>query len=150
MTPSIQPQLAACLANILRIATALVPQPNWYTLHVEGYIVGSLTEVKTWYTLPGAETRFEYDAFDLDYINEDSDNNEIGNFVEQIRELTYDPARGAWYTVVLDFYRHGPQPSMRYNYYDQPNFSRSVPLTFYQKDLKVFPRPDLTLPDWLK
>ena len=150
MTSSIQPQLADCLTNILRIATALVPKSDWHTLHVEGCIVGSLTEVRTWYTLPGVETRVEYDTFDLNYINEDSDNNEIGNFVEQIRELTYDPIRGAWYTVLLDFDRRGPQPNMHFNYYDQPNFSSPVPLTLYSKDLKVFPRPVQTLPDWLK
>lgn len=150
MSTSPQPALTTCLANILRIATALVPKSNWHTLHIDGYIVGSITEVKSWYTLSALETRIEYNTFDLDYINEDSDNNEIGNFVEQIRELTYDPARGAWYSVSIDFYSSGIQPSVRYNYYDQPNFSTPVPLTLYKKDLKVFPQPAQTLPEWLK
>lgn len=150
MSSSTQPQIKSCLANILRIATALVPEPNWNTLHIEGYIVGSITEVKSWYTIPGTDTRMEYNTFDLDYINEDSDNNEIGNFVEQLRELTYEPARGAWYTVAIDFYRNGLQPSVRYNYHDRPAFSNPVPLTHYKQDLKVFPRPTQTLPDWLQ
>ena len=150
MPASIQPTLTTCLTNILRIATTLAPKSNWHTLHIDGYIVGSITEVKSWYTLPSSETRIEYNTFDLDYINEDSDNNEIGNFVEQLRELTYDPARGAWYTVAIDFYRSEIQPSVRYNYYDQPDFSSPVPLTLYKKDLKVFPRPAQALPEWLR
>lgn len=150
MPTSVQLQLESILAHVLRIATDLVPDKQWDMLHIEGYIVGSITEVKSWYTVTSAGARIEFDTFDLEYINEGSDDNEIGTFVEQMRELTYDPARGAWYTVFIDFYRNGLQPSVRYNYYDLPDFSRPMPLTLYKKDLKVFPRPDQTLPDWLR
>jgi hypothetical protein len=150
MPSSAPSQLAASLTNILRIATALIPEPNWHTIHIEGSIVGSMTEVKTWYTLKDSTDRIPFDTFNLAYINEDSKNNKIGTFVEQMRELTYDPARGAWYTILIDFYRNGVQPSVSYNYYDQPSFGLPVPLSIYKKDLKVFPRPTSAIPEWLK
>ena len=150
MPTSIQPQLTSCLTNILRIATALVPESNWRTLYLEGYIVGSITEVKSWYTTTDTGSRIEYDTFNLEYINEDSNNNEIGNFVEQMRELTYDPVRGAWYTVAIEFYHNNSQPIVRYNYYDLPKFDVAVPFALYKKDLNVFPRPVHLMPDWLK
>ena len=143
-----QPQIESCINNIHRIATTLVPDKEWYMLHIEGCIVGSITEIKSWFTLLGSENKTSFDSFDLAYVNDDVDNNQIGGFVEKLREATYEPTMGAWYTVSVDFYKFGSPPVVHYNYYDMPAFSQSIPVKFFQKDLKVYPR-SAALPDWM-
>ncbi|UYZ63416.1 hypothetical protein [Hymenobacter weizhouensis] len=144
-----QKEIDFCLTQILRIATTLVPEKNWNLLRIEGYIVGSVTETRSWYTISNNDEEIEYSTFDLDYINEDSDNNAIGNFLEQIRELTYDATRGAWYTIEIRFYKDGRTPTVRYDYYNQPAFEEPIPIALYKQDLKVYPRPAKSIPEWL-
>nr|GFD13731.1 hypothetical protein [Tanacetum cinerariifolium] len=142
-------KLDNCLAQILRIATDLVPDKAWSTLHLECAIVEAVTEVKSWYTVAGSAERIEYDTFDLDYVNEDADANDIGLFVAQLRDLTADTVKGAWYTVSIEFHRNSPRPTIHYNYYDKPAFGHPLPLALYKKDLKVYPRATQHIPDWL-
>lgn len=142
-------KIDSCLAQILRIGTAMVPEKNWYSIYIECHVVESITEVKSWYTIHKEGYRIEYDTFDLDYINEDANNNEIGQFVAQMRDLTANPIRGAWYMISIEFYRNGLPPIIQYNYHDKPIFSIPVPLALYKKDLKVYPRAPQHIPDWL-
>ncbi|RZJ56892.1 MAG: hypothetical protein EOO55_04435 [Hymenobacter sp.] len=142
-------QLADCLAQIFRIATALLPDKAWNTLYLECSIVEAITEVKSWYTVAGSAERIEYDTFDLDYINEDADNNDMGLFIAQLRDLTADAVKGAWYTAIIEFHRNSPKPTIQYNYHDKPFFSQSLPLALYKKDLKVYPRASQHVPEWL-
>lgn len=143
-----QQQIDFCLEQILRIATTLVPEKNWSSIHIEGYIVESITEVKSWYVSQKSETRIEFENFDLEYINEDNENNDIGNFVAKLRELTYHPHKGAWYTISIDFSQN-TKPLVAYNYLDAPAFEEPLPVSIYKKDLKVFPRPTEAIPGWL-
>ncbi|MBB4601811.1 hypothetical protein HNQ93_002620 [Hymenobacter luteus] len=137
-----------CLEQIFRITKALAPENNWSSIYIEGYIVGSITEVKSWYVLQNTETRIEFETFDLDYINEDTKNNNIGNFIEKLRELTYHPNKGAWYTISIE-YTQNNKPLTAYNYSDIPAFEEPLPLAIYKKDLKLFPRPTEAIPSWL-
>lgn len=143
-----QQQIDFCLEQIFRVAAELVPEKDWNAIYIEGYIVESITEVKSWYIGKKTETKIEYDTFDLDYINEDNENNDIGNFIIKLRELTYHPYKGAWYTITIDFVQN-VKPLVTYNYLDAPAFDEPLPLSMYKKDLKIFPRPTESIPSWL-
>ena len=145
-----QQNTKSCLDQILRIAAELVPNKEWHTLFIEGSILGSSTAVKSWYSVVGTDIRVEFSLFDLDYINQDNDNNMVGNFIEQLREVTYEAARGAWYIVEISFHKNVEQPIVQYNYYDAPRFRRPMSIDAYKKDLKVYPRPAHLMPDWLQ
>lgn len=145
-----QQKIQVCLNHILRIAQTLVPDKEWHTLYIEASILGSVTAVKAWYSTTQSSSRTEYSLFDLDYINEDNENNMVGTFVEQLRDMTYDPARGAWYIAHISFHKNIAAPVIEYNYFDEPKFRRPMPPAAYKNDLKVYPRPAHLIPNWLQ
>lgn len=147
---SVSHEIAACLTYMRRILTDQVPEPNWRRITAEAYVVGTVTEVKSWYTPAGSEQAVEFDNFDLDYVNEDQELHDMGRFVTELRELTYAPERGAWYTASLAFYADRAAPTVHYNYHEQPAFYRALPLSYYRKDLQLYPRPAPLVPDWLQ
>lgn len=145
-----QEDIKKSVAQIQRIVQHLVPNNSWYNIHFEGYIVGTVTEVKAWYTVLGSEEMIEFNAFNIDYINEDAANNSCGIFVEKIREEMYDKSIGSWYTIMIDFYKKDIAPICKFNYSDIPKFEEPLPLSIYKKDLLRFPRPIASIPSWLQ
>lgn len=67
----------------------------------------------------------------------------------ELRRLTYDPARGAWFSV--RYLLNAPSEfRIFYNYDHDPRWDPPAGADVLRRDLAVFPRPPERVPDWLR
>lgn len=66
-----------------------------------------------------------------------------------LRELTYEPGKGAWFTAVLRF-ESGGRFSADFDYDNEPAWYDTVSPLSYVDEVERFPRDPEHTPDWLR
>ncbi|MBB5954981.1 hypothetical protein FHS29_001551 [Saccharothrix tamanrassetensis] len=68
---------------------------------------------------------------------------------QEMRQVLYQPGRGAWFSCRCVV--NAPvRIDITYNFDHDPQFSPPVPAADFARDLKVFPRDEAFVPDWLR
>ena len=69
----------------------------------------------------------------------------------KLREVTYQPGKGAWLSMTLTITPTGDGWETSYNYTDKPDWELGDPgPSAYAQELYLFPRDEDHIPDWFK
>ena len=67
----------------------------------------------------------------------------------ELRQLLYQPGRGAWFAARLTLDAPG-RLDLSYNMDHDPLWNPPIPAEYWARDLEVFPRDEAFIPDWLR
>jgi len=67
----------------------------------------------------------------------------------ELRQLTYRPGRGAWFSVRLSVDAPG-RMNFSYNMDHDPLWAPPIPAEYWVRDLEVYPRDEAFIPTWLR
>lgn len=141
----------AHIQEIIRIIQDTIPLNNWSKIRFTASVVNSIVDFNAYYTISVTDSWTEFDIFDLDYVNQNSETNNALNYVLSFREEDYkqNPSRGAFYSLTLDIDRDNPY-KLHIDYKNKPTFSIMTPDSFFMEDIRLFPRTKSNIPDWLQ
>lgn len=74
---------------------------------------------------------------------------DVGEAMYELRRLTYQPGKGAWYTAVVTVTSSG-SISFDFDYDGEPEWDIEVVPESYVEDLEMFPRDEEHRPAWLR
>ncbi|HET9170656.1 MAG TPA: hypothetical protein VFN97_14545 [Actinospica sp.] len=77
------------------------------------------------------------------------DKEALADAVRELRRSEYDAANGPWFGVSVTLKSDGARVMSR-RYGAAPVFEQPVPDAAYAEDLRLFPRDDAAIPDWLR
>lgn len=138
------------LKAIERIAIDTVPDHEWQKIFVTASAVETYKEFDAQYIKTGQDEATSFDIYDLDYVNDDLDNNDVMEFIQKLRDDIYKdkPNRGAFYSVKVEISKD-KDPILWVDYDSKPTFEGDVPDKYFIKDLKIYPREPKYIPEWL-
>ena len=75
----------------------------------------------------------------------------VSRGVKQLREVMYRDGQGTWFSTQISVDRAG-RVETSFNYDDEPEWSFNLvpPAGEFQYDLKIYPRNEDAIPDWLR
>ena len=138
------------LLDIKRIAIDTVPNKEWLKISVTALMVDTYLEFDSQYVLSDNNQWTTFDIFDLEYVNENVDKNDVTEVLQKLRTDIYqkNPSRGAFYSVRVEINKD--TASILYVDYDnKPTFEGDVPDDWFVKDLRLYPRDAKYIPEWL-
>ncbi|MBR7825152.1 hypothetical protein KDK95_02455 [Actinospica sp. MGRD01-02] len=122
--------------GLLGPLTSAAPE-DWAEVSYKASVLGSVLE----------HTLLAVDKAGITYRIGDKD--AIGAAVHELRRAEYTPANGPWFGLTVTLKSDGARLMSR-RYGAAPAFEQPVPDDAYAEDLRVFPREDAAIPDWLR
>jgi Immunity protein YezG-like len=122
-----------------RIANSAVTNlpEEWQTARITIYMVSTRSHLEAEYTTQP----------DSEPVSFRSDRDAIRAFKE-LRKLTAQPGKGAWYGAVFTVDRAG-KFDVTFDYDTKPAFPGGIEDESYLKDLEAFPRDPEYIPEWM-
>lgn len=122
--------------DLLGPLTAAAP-PDWAEISYKASVLGAMLE----------HTLLAVDKGGVTYRIGDKD--QLAEAVQELRRAEYTPANGPWFGVTVTLKSDGAKVMSR-RYGAAPAFEQPVPHQAYAEDLRLFPRDEAAIPDWLR
>lgn len=127
-------------ALLQRIAQGLVKEApaGWASARLLCRVVGPRVEVLSAATPEGGEEKV------LPGLPQ-----EVGAALVELRDVTADPAKGAWYTALITVESTG-KVTLNFDRNSEPQWAKPVPAATFAEDLRRYPRDEENTPGWLR
>lgn len=122
--------------DLLGPLTAAAP-PDWSEISYKASVLGAVLE----------HALLAVDKGGVTYRIGDKE--QLAEAVQELRRTEYSPANGPWFGVTVTLKSDGTKVMSR-RYGAAPAFEQPVPDQAYAEDLRLFPRDEAAIPDWLR
>lgn len=129
------------ITEILESSMEMLPTEEWDNFSVNIYSISSFSELNAFYEENGEVKSFNADEGKIDIFKE----------FTNLRKMMYElaPEKGAWFSAFFTVQNDG-QFHTHFEYDEKPEFAYEPSNEEYIDDLKIFPRQEHLIPQWLK